>query len=192
MTASHLIWYVDRGAGFTALVLLSVSMLLGLLLGMGVAGRWWPRYVTAEVHRFATLVALVFVAIHGTAVLLDPYTGFSFRDVTVPFASAYHPVAMAAGIVGAYLVAAVWLSVKVRRRIGYRMWRSLHRLAFAGFALGVLHTVLIGTDAGTAWGVAVTGVCVAAVAGLTAYRVLRSRPAAPRFSADSEVPQGMS
>jgi methionine sulfoxide reductase heme-binding subunit len=68
---------------------------------------------------------------------------------SLPLAGPYRPVAVACGIVALYLLLAVWASSKLQRRIGYRLWRRLHVLAFAVYGLSVLHGALAGSDAGT-------------------------------------------
>jgi predicted ferric reductase len=180
MTWAHLVWYVDRAAGFTALVLLTASILLGLTLSLKVASPRWPRFLTNDVHEHITLMALVFIAIHGFAILIDPFMHFGWGDVLVPFGSAYHPAAMALGIVAGYLALAIWLSSRVRKRIGFRMWRRLHYATFAVYAFAGAHTLLIGNDRSTSWGRAVVMASVALVVAMTAVRVATSgsqRPA---------------
>ncbi len=46
----------------------------------------------------------------------------------------------------------------MRARLGAARWRALHRLAYAGFALAMVHGVLAGTDTGRWWA---TGLYVA-------------------------------
>ena len=74
------LWYLTRGSGVVALLLLTAATLLGALS----AGRWrserWPRFAVATVHRNLTLVALVFalVAVNiwqpGAGMNVDPAT----------------------------------------------------------------------------------------------------------------------
>jgi sulfoxide reductase heme-binding subunit YedZ len=178
-TWAHFVWYIDRAAGYTALVLLTVSILLGLLLGLKIASPHWPRFLTNDVHEHITLMALVFVAIHGFAILIDPFMRFGWRDVLVPFGSAYHPMAMALGIVAGYLALAIWLSSRVRKQIGFRMWRRLHYATFLVYVFAVAHTLLIGNDRSTIWGRGVLLASVALVVALTAIRVATSGPDRP-------------
>jgi len=176
---AHLVWYVDRAAGFTALVLLTASILLGLLLSLKVASPRWPRFLTNDLHEHLTLMALVFIAIHGLAILIDPFMRFGWGDVLVPLGSAYHPVAMALGIVAGYLALAIWLSSRVRRQIGFRLWRRLHYATFLVYVFAGAHTLLIGNDRSTTWGRGVVVVSVALVVALTAVRMATSGPRRP-------------
>jgi sulfoxide reductase heme-binding subunit YedZ len=173
-TYAHLVWYVDRAAGYTALVLLTVSILLGLLLSMKLSSPRWPRFLTNDLHEHIALVTLVFIGVHGLAILIDPFMRFGWADVLVPFSTAYHPAAMALGIVSGYVALAVWLSSRVRKRIGHRMWRRLHYATFAVYGFAIVHTLLIGNDRSTTWGRAVVLASLASVVAMTALRVLSS------------------
>ncbi len=175
MSASHVAWYTVRASGYTALVLLTLSMALGLLLSLNVRSARWPRFLTNDLHAFTTLVALVFIAVHMVATVLDPYMHFGFTGALVPFASGYRTLGMAAGIVAAYLMLAVWISSRLQRKIGWRTWRALHYAVFAIYVLSVAHTLITGEDASSAWGRWVMVASVALVSALTALRALGGR-----------------
>jgi predicted ferric reductase len=169
---SHLAWYTARASGFTALALLTASMALGLMLGMKLRSRAWPRFATTELHRFTTLVTVVFVGVHTAALAVDPYIGFSPADLLVPFASSYATLGVALGITASYLLVAIWASSRLQRRIGWRRWRTLHYATFALYVLAVAHTLVAGEDAATLWGRATVAASVLLVGGLTALRAL--------------------
>ena len=63
----------------------------------------------------------------------------------------HEPVFTGLGIIGGYLAAILGLTFYVRRRIGTRRWRNLHRLTPLVYVLGVTHTLGSGSDAGTPW-----------------------------------------
>jgi methionine sulfoxide reductase heme-binding subunit len=170
MTASHLAWYSVRASGYTALILLTLSMIIGLLLSLRVGSPRWPRFLTNELHAFTTLVSLVFVGIHVATTIVEPFVHFGLAGALVPFATGYQTWGMAFGIVGAYLMIALWASSQLQRRIGWRTWRALHYGVFPVYVMAVAHTLLTGEDAAGAWGrwIAVGGLSV--VAGMTALR----------------------
>jgi DMSO/TMAO reductase YedYZ heme-binding membrane subunit len=167
-------WEVARAGGMLAYVLATASVVLGLLLSLGVRSQRWPRFITNELHRFLSVLTLIFVVIHTIAVLVDPFTAFTPAEVLVPFASHYRPLWIALGIVAGYLALAVWASEYVRGRIGYAWWRRFHYLAFAVFVLGALHGVGTGSDTREWWGLATYGVTIGAVVILIGWRLLRS------------------
>ena len=58
-----------------------------------------------DLHRFLGGLATIFVGVHVASILLDSYTSFGLTDVLVPFASAWHPIAVAWGVVAFYVLA---------------------------------------------------------------------------------------
>lgn len=177
-------WTVARAGGFLAYGLLTASVVLGLVLGLGWKNRLFTRFVTTETHRFVTLVGLVFIAIHGVSLLLDPFIGFTPLEILVPFASHYRPLFAALGIVGGYLAIAIWASEYVRSRIGYAWWRRFHVLAFAAWALATVHGIGNGSDTRAPWAIAVYAISSALVVGLLALRLR------PRLAAGGRAIQG--
>ncbi|HEY7953292.1 MAG TPA: hypothetical protein VID70_09905, partial [Solirubrobacteraceae bacterium] len=57
-------WYLTRGTGAVALVLLTLSLVLGVLDVRRYNSVRWPRFVIDGLHRNASLLALVFVVVH--------------------------------------------------------------------------------------------------------------------------------
>ena len=165
-------WDTARAGGLISYVLLTTAVCLGLVL----RNRWqstrWPRLVTNELHGYVSLLALVFIAVHVVAVAVDPFTHFGLSAVLVPFASHYRPVWMGLGIVALYLLLAVWVSSRLRRRIGHRLWRRIHVLAFAVYLAATLHGLGTGSDTRTIWGGALYTTSVALVGSLLAVRLL--------------------
>jgi DMSO/TMAO reductase YedYZ heme-binding membrane subunit len=168
----QLTWDVARVGGFVAYGLMLASVVFGLTLSLQWRSERYPRFVTTEVHRFVTLLAIVFTAIHAASVAVDPFAHFTPAEVLVPLVSHYRPVWMALGIVAAYLLLAVHLSERVRGRIGYAAWRRLHFLAFVVYALATLHGLATGSDSRAIWAVAIYGGGVLVVGALTALRLL--------------------
>jgi hypothetical protein len=179
-TWNSVTWDVARAGGLASYGLLTVGVSLGLVL----RNRWqsgrWPRMITNELHGYVSLLALVFIAIHVTAVAVDPFTRFGLAAVLVPFVTSYRTLWMSLGIVGLYLLLAVWVSSKLRARIGHRTWRVLHVFSFAVYAAATLHGLGTGSDTRTAWGALVYAVSVALVGSLLAVRLVAPAGAASR------------
>jgi|SRR5689334_6875153 ferric reductase like protein len=174
---SAITWDVARAGGFTAFLLLTLSVALGLALSLKLQTPRWPRLINNELHNFVTVVTLVFIGVHILAVWLDPFTQFGLNEILVPFASHYRPIWMGLGIVAAYLALAIALSVYIRPRIGYAWWRRLHYLTFAVYALTLVHGVATGSDTRTWWGIAIYGGSALLVTALLWRRL--ARPMAP-------------
>jgi len=167
-------WVVARASGFTAYVLVTLSVVFGLVLSQ----RWqsrraWPRLVNDQLHQYTTLLAGVFTAIHGISVWIDPFTAFTLKEVLLPGTSHYRPLWMALGIVSAYLGLAVVITGWLRPRIGYAWWRRLHYLTFVVWLLATLHGLGNGSDTRTTWAIAIYGISSLAVVVLTIVRLMR-------------------
>jgi predicted ferric reductase len=171
-------WDVARAGGFTAYILLTLSVALGLALSTRLQSPRWPRLINSELHNYLTLVGAIFLVVHVVAVWLDPFTRFGWNEVLIPFASHYRPLWMGLGIVALYLAIAVGISTWLRPRIGYAAWRRLHALTFAVYALATVHGIATGSDTRTAWGVAVYAGSVLLVGVLLWTRLLT--PATPQ------------
>ena len=161
-------WIASRAGGIAAVLFASLSVGLGLAMaGRLVRGRIRDPRALHEALSLATVAAL---AIHGVSLLGDTFVGLSLADVLVPFASGYHPVEMAIGIVAAYALVLLGLSYYFRDRIGVARWRAAHRFIAVAWGAGVLHGLLLGTDAKRAWFLAAVGAVALPTVALLAWR----------------------
>ena len=132
-----------------------------------------------DLHRFLGGLAVVFTVVHVLAVVADSYVDFSLVNVLVPLTGDWHPLAVAWGIVGLYLLLAVELTSLAMSRLPRRLWRRVHMASFLVFATTSVHALTAGTDRrSAAFLVAVVPAC-GVVASLTAIRVWKA-VAAPR------------
>ena len=100
----------------------------------------------------------------------------------------YRPIFTGLGILAGWLAALLGLSFYVRRTIGARLWRRLHRATILVWALGVVHVVGAGTDANQTWMRAIVLAGAVPIVFLFVRRVLPSEkparvvrpPAVPR------------
>jgi len=89
----------------------------------------------------------------------------------VPFTSSWHPGAVAWGIVGMYLLAAVEITSLLKKRLAHRIWKRVHALSLPLFVTATVHLLTAGTDAVNPISlVAVASVSVSVTA-LTIWRV---------------------
>jgi methionine sulfoxide reductase heme-binding subunit len=147
----HLFWITSRAAGTAALVLASMAVTVGLMIGgklMSGRGRGGDLRALHEALSLATLAA---IAVHGVALLGDPYLHPGLSGISIPFAGRYRPFWTGLGIAAGWALGALGLSYYFRERIGAARWRALHRFTVAFWALGVVHTIGSGTDARTIW-----------------------------------------
>ncbi|MHB8611260.1 MAG: ferric reductase-like transmembrane domain-containing protein [Candidatus Dormibacteraceae bacterium] len=162
MTPSPL-WYASRGLGMVLLMALTISVVLGIVTSRRWRGYEWPRFLTAGLHRNVALLALALLPLHGLAVVLDPYAGLGLKDITLPFTSSYRPLWLGLGVLAGELLIALVVTSLVRNRLGLRLWRLTHWLAYAAWPLAVLHGLGTGTDTRAGWALLIYAGCVAAV-----------------------------
>ena len=143
--ANYIWWLAGRSAGVVALILITASVVLGLAMAAKVIPARHRRGA-ARLHQPLALVALAAIVAHGVLLAADPWLKAGPRGILVPFALGYRPVWTGIGIIGGYLAAILALSFYVRRRIGPRVWRQMHRLTVLVYVLAVVHTLGAGTD----------------------------------------------
>ena len=172
-------WYVAHAGGLLAYLLLSSSVVAGLLLSGRARLKHWPRFAVEDVHRFLGILAGTFIVIHGGALLVDSYLPFSLGQLLVPGTAPYRPLAAACGVVAAELLAALAVTNRYRKRLPYDWWRRAHMLNFAVWALALVHGLTVGTDALTPWALVLYAGSAWFVLALLVHRVslYRAKPA---------------
>jgi len=168
-------WLVARAAGLVAFALFTVSVMLGLALSTRLLGTSRGKTLLGW-HQTLMWTGLAMVALHGSALALDPVMRFGIVGVLVPGFAPWRPVPVAAGIVTGWIMLALAASFHVRRRIGQRRWRLLHYAGFAGFAIGLYHALNVGTDLTGTRGLIFAGIVAAPVVWLVYVRILLPRP----------------
>jgi hypothetical protein len=159
---TSLTWYVARSAGIVAYLLMSTSVVLGVL--MSARARFtWPRFAVEEVHRFLAILTGVFLTLHGLALLADRVVPISIRQLVIPFQTSYRPFGVGLGITSALLLLAVSLSNLVRKRLPFRVWRRIHYATLAVWLTATAHGLLAGTDRQDVWFIALLAVSVCTV-----------------------------
>jgi methionine sulfoxide reductase heme-binding subunit len=171
-------WLLARSSGLTAYGLLTASVLAGLVLKARPFGRALKPASTVDVHRFLALLALGMLVVHGATLMLDRTLRMPFAGLLVPGASPYRTAAVATGVVAAELMALIYMSFALRRRIGARNWRRLHWATYLVFILATVHGFASGTDSTQPWARDLYLGAVGAVAFATAWRAL-GRPTRP-------------
>lgn len=171
---THYIWWLaSRASGIVALGLVTASVLMGLAMAGRLARKPASRRDLLRLHEHVALAGLVAIAVHGITLLGDHWLNPGVTGITVPFAMAYRPLFTGLGILGGYLAAALGLSFYLRRRIGARLWRRLHRFTVVAYVLGLVHAIGAGTDASLPW---VRTAMLLSAAPVGALLIARMRP----------------
>lgn len=182
--SNTVLWYTTRGAGAVTLILLSTVVVLGILSTLRVQSEKWPRFLTTGLHRNLALMTLVFLALHIVTAVIDRFTNLGWTAALIPFSSYYRTFWLGLGVIAFELLLAIVITSLVREMLGHRVWRAIHWLTYAAWPVGVLHGLGTGTDTWSAWMLAITAACVAAV-GMAIVIRLASGPGDPLAAARS-------
>ena len=184
ITSGPALWYITRATGVTALILLTLVMALGVANVRRLRTSRIPRFVLDSVHRSTALLAVSFVAMHIVTTIVDGYVNVSPLAAVIPFASAYKPLWIGLGAVSLDLFGAIIITSLLRRRLGHRLWRATHWLAYASWPVAMFHSLGAGTDASSSWMLALAAGCTVVVLGAVAVRTTASytdpQPRVPR------------
>lgn len=171
-------WFISRASGLVAFAILSSSVILGLLMSTKAANRWLNPKVSYELHGTLSVLSLIFLAIHGGALLFDGFFSFTPASLVIPFLSPYQPLWVGLGVIAAWTTAGVAASVRFRKQMGYARWRQLHYLSFVAYVLSLVHGMTAGgTDTSLPLVQALYLGSAATIATLLMVRILFERPA---------------
>lgn len=160
---NSVLWYTTRGAGAVTLILLTTVVILGILSALRVQSPRWPAFLTTGLHRNLALMTLVFLALHIVTAVVDPYTDLGWAAALIPFSSYYRTFWLGLGVIAFELMLAIVATSLVREQLGRHAWKTIHWLTYAAWPVGVAHGLGTGTDAWSAWMLAITAACVVAV-----------------------------
>lgn len=158
------LWYVTRGSGVVALLLLTAAVVLGIVTALRWRGERWPRFAVTNAHRNLTLISIVFVAIHVVTTVWDGYAPVHLVDAIVPFLSPYRPLWLGLGTIAFDLLLALVVTSLFRGLVPARAWRALHWAAYAAWPVALVHSLGTGSDARTTWLQMLGTACLVAVA----------------------------
>ncbi len=183
---SSLMWYVARGSGMVAFILLTGSVVLGILNSRRWFSDRWPRLIVDAMHRYLTITFFTFTVIHVATILLDPFAHVSIQNALIPFSGGYRPFWLSLGVIAIELGLAIGASVWIRRFIGYRAWHLMHGLAYPIYLFSLFHAIGTGTDTGTVWTNVVYGGSAALVVTAVVWRLAPS-PRARAFATSASA-----
>jgi methionine sulfoxide reductase heme-binding subunit len=160
-------WFIARGAGLSALVTLTLAVVLGALGSIRVRSVG-TRVVVQYLHRTAAVLGLLLIALHISAILFDSLAHVGASGAFVPFTSAYRHTAIALGTIALYALLVVAALGAARGRMaathaGVVTWRAIHCVSYLAWAAAVGHGLLAGTDRGQRWVQVLNGACIVAV-----------------------------
>lgn len=180
-------WLLARASGLSAYVLLTLSVLAGLVVKARPFGKAMKPATAVDLHKTLALLGLTALALHGLTLVLDETVEIGLGALLVPGLAPYRPLWTGVGVVAGELMLVVYVSFALRRRIGQRNWRRLHWATYATFLAATAHGLLAGSDSAAPWALALYLGAVGAVVFATAWRALvpARPPARPRPAPNS-------
>lgn len=138
-------------AGLTAMCLLTLNLLLGLLVktNYNPAVQWprrklpWPLF---KIHNWTAYIAIAVVILHPVILLFSATARFQLGDILWPIHSPHQTFYNMLGAFTFYTFALVVVTSYFRPKLGYRPWKKLHYLAYLAAALMFVHGTLIDPD----------------------------------------------
>src|SRR5579863_9492773 len=176
-TATSPLWFATRATGLIALVLLTGTVVLGMVTSVRFASPAWPRFITVSLHRNLSLLTITFTGLHVLTTITDPFASISAVSAVVPFTSDYRRIWLGLGAVAFDLLLAVLVTSLLRTRIGPRAWRAVHWASYACWPVALVHGLGTGTDGAARWVLAVTAACALAVVSAGVWRLAAGWPA---------------
>jgi len=180
-------WYATRGLGAATLLVLTGAVVLGIVTATGWVGARTPAFVAADLHRNLSLLAIFLLTAHIVTTVLDPFAHISVRDVIIPVGAAYRPVWLGLGVAATWILVGVAGTSLLRDRVGSRLWRLIHWVAYASWPLAVIHGLGTGSDAQAPWLIGVVTACIVAVLFALVFRLRQGRPATRPVRASASI-----
>ncbi len=134
-------------AGLTAVGLLTLNILLGLLLSVKYNPmRRWPRrrVNTVRLHNWTGYAALTVSFLHPVVLLFDRAAGFGVVDLLWPFGAPKQPYVNAVGALAFWLllfIVATSILWQERHAMSRRLWKRLHFSTYALFPIYAVHAL---------------------------------------------------
>ena len=145
------------------------------MLATDAFGRRRRRAWLLDLHRWLGGLAIAFVSAHLAALMADNYTHFDLADLTIPYASEWHPGAVALGVIAAWALLAVELTSLAMRRLPRALWRAIHLTSYLTFWLVSMHAAFAGSDRPNRLYQLTASASVAALVWATLYRLMKPR-----------------
>lgn len=132
-------------AGLTAITLLTLNVLLGLLMSVKYNPvRAWPhrKVKTFQLHNWTGYIALVVSGAHAVILLFSSQEHFRVLDLIYPLGYEKQPLINGLGALAFYLLVFIVVTAYFRREIGRRRWKLLHFTTYAAAAVFFVHSIL--------------------------------------------------
>jgi methionine sulfoxide reductase heme-binding subunit len=173
------LWYLTRASGLVSLILLTATVVVGIVASVGWTANRWPRFLSQAVHRNLSLFCLALIGVHIASTVGDGYVPIGLLDAVIPFRSPYRPIWVGLGALAFDILLAVAITSALRRRIGVAAWRGVHWLAYACWPVAAIHGLGSGSDPRLPGAIVVFVACTGSVVVALAWRLVSGRARTP-------------
>ena len=140
-------WYIARAAGIIAWLLITASVLWGILLSTQLFPSHRRPAWLLDLHRGLGALSVLFLLTHVGALIADNYIHFDIIDIVVPFASDWKTWLVALGVFAFWGLIIVEVTSLAMKHLPRRVWRGIHFSSYLTFLLTSFHGTFAGTDA---------------------------------------------
>jgi methionine sulfoxide reductase heme-binding subunit len=138
----------SAAAGVISLILLTLSVVLGILVSKRRELPLAVRYPSRRLHENVSLLALGFLVVHVLLAIAVPFGragGLAqWLVVVIPFVAGPGRLWLGLGAISFDLLVAVIVTSLLRRRIGRKAWRVVHWTSYACWPAAEAHSVGFG------------------------------------------------
>ena len=162
------------------MVMLGISVAVGLAMSGRLLRQPRRTATLRHYHEAAALVTLALIAAHAGLLLFDTYLRPGLVAIILPFTmvTAHCSPAWASSLAGSLCCSSA--ASDIRKRIGTKLWRRIHRFTIVTYVLALVHVVGSGTDVRSPWLIATLTGLTAPIAFAFSYRVLARQARPPR------------
>ena len=135
---------LSSDVGIVAVVLLTVQILLGLLMGVKYnPWRRWPhrRINYYKIHNWMGYTGLTLAVLHVVLLLASTEANFRIMDALYPLAGPKQPVINMLGALALYVLIVIVLTSYYRAAIGHDRWRVIHYGTYLTATLFFIHGI---------------------------------------------------
>ncbi len=149
------ITYLDLSGsmGLIASGILTFNIIIGIFLSTGFKKTiYWKElpkiiqhYSLIQIHNFTAYCSLIFVLLHLIFLMLFKEGKFTITLLLNPFNAPTQANIVLLGVIGFYgLLLTVITSQKIiKKKLGYRLWKNIHLLAYITGLAFLIHGVMI-------------------------------------------------
>jgi predicted ferric reductase len=135
---------LSSDVGIVAVVVLTVQILLGLLMGVKYnPWRRWPhrRINYYRIHNWMGYTGLALTVLHVVLLLASSEANFRIIDVLYPLVGPKQPVINTLGALALYVLIVIVVTSYYRAAIGHDRWRVIHYGTYLTATLFFIHGV---------------------------------------------------